>query len=255
MSIFDPTTDQTQGNEAHQSTEETNKDDYVGKLVEQKGDIWSDPQVVAKGKLEADALIDQLKEQVKQLEEKQSKQDYAAELKALLQDKANPQVATPVDTKQSDTTDQTPTTKDAVSEEVLESLVSKVLTTREEANTVNQNIAEVEKQMEATFGTEAQKVIVAKSEELGIGAEQLRELAGKSPTAFMTLMGQPKAPETNETLKGTLNSAAAHISNREERGIKYYTKIMRENPKLWSNPQTQKQMQEDKKRLGARFFN
>lgn len=257
MSIFDPTTDQSQTTDNNQTDLEATAEDYLKKVVELKGERWQDPNEVAKGYLNAQSYIAELEEAKKQLESKVTQEDYAKELLTRLQDKAqNSTAANPDDVTQSGgDTKQVTDTKDAVSEEVLKSLVSDVLTERERTNTVAQNIAEVDKKMTEVFGTEAKNVLSARAQELNITPERMQELAGESPSAFMALMGQPNEKETNSTLKGTLNASTAQMMNRQERDSKYYFNLMKNQPKVWSRPETQQQMREDKKRLGAKFFN
>jgi hypothetical protein len=61
------TTDQTQ---AEQQVQETPpQDSYLQKLVETKGENWKDPEVLAKGKLEADGYIKNLEAQLEEMRE------------------------------------------------------------------------------------------------------------------------------------------------------------------------------------------
>lgn len=256
MSIFDPTTDQSQTTDNNQTDPNATAEDYLKKVVELKGERWQDPNEVAKGYLNAQSYITELEEAKKQLESKVTQEDYAKELLTRLQDKANSTAATPDDvTNKGGNTEQVTDTKDAVSEEVLKGLVSDVLTERERTSTVSQNIAEVDTKMNEVFGTDAKNVLAARAQELNITPERMQELAGESPSAFMALMGQPNEKETNSTLKGTLNASTAQMMNRQERDSKYYFDLMKNQPKVWSRPETQNQMREDKKRLGAKFFN
>ena len=64
-----------------QATESTQpQDSFVQKLVEAKGDNWKDPEVLAKGKIEADGYIKELEGQLSNMREDLSKQDYAKDL-------------------------------------------------------------------------------------------------------------------------------------------------------------------------------
>lgn len=256
MSLFndsDSTTSQTPSD--NPTDQNKPSDDFLGKVVEMKGQHWSDPQEVAKGYLNSQQYIQELEAKNKELSEQAVKANYAEELKSLLQDKANPTpVATPVAAPQGDNTEQTPSQAGDVSEEVLESLVSKVLTQREAANTVAQNIAEADKKMEEAFGTEAKAHLDTRSKELGMSVEALGQIAGQSPSAFLALMGQTAPKETNTLPKGTLNTASTFMQ-KDERDMKYYSNLIKSNPKEFSKTSVQKQMREDKARLGARFFN
>ena len=82
MSVFtesSPTTDTPQPE--LQATQETKPvESYVTKLAEAKGDNWKDPEVLAKGKIEADSHIEQLERQLSEMKEDLGKQDYAKQL-------------------------------------------------------------------------------------------------------------------------------------------------------------------------------
>lgn len=253
MSVFD--TDSTTGQTSDTSAQSTDTNgDYLGKVVEMKGQHWSDPQEVAKGYLNSQEYISQLEEKNKQLEQAATKADYGQEILSLLQEKANSKAATPEATPNSSATEQNSSQAGDVSEEDLESLVSKVLTKRETENTVAQNIAEVDKKMEEAFGTDAKAHLDTRSKELGMSVEALGQLAGQSPSAFLALMGQAQTKETNKTTQGTLNTSSTFMQ-KDERDLKYYSDMMRKNPKEFQKLSTQQQMREDKARLGARFFN
>jgi len=261
MSIFnqdssDPTKGTQEQSGDNPQGQPNTKDDYLMKVVEMKGQHWTDPQEVAKGYLNAQEYIQQLEEKTKALEEAATKADYGQEILSLLQEKAKPQQAATLESTDPNGSalEQTQPQAGNVSEEVLESLVAKVLTNREAASTEAQNRADVEAKMQESFGTDAGDHLKAKSKELGISLDRLSDLAGESPSAFMALMGQSAPKETNQTLHGSLNTSAA-LQHREERDVRYYTNLMKSNSKEYTKASVQKQMREDKARLGSRFFN
>ena len=90
MSVFTEGTATEQTTQPEQQTAETTtpQESFVAKLVEAKGENWKDPEVLAKGKLEADNYISELESQLAQMREDMSKQDYAKSLLDQLQDKA-----------------------------------------------------------------------------------------------------------------------------------------------------------------------
>ena len=73
------TTQEDQNNET-QGQETPKQESFLDKLVQAKGENWKDPEVLAKGKLEADNYIQQLEEQNRQLREDLGKNDYAAQV-------------------------------------------------------------------------------------------------------------------------------------------------------------------------------
>ena len=74
MSVFDQSATE-QATEEVQVTEQAveTTQSYVKELVGQRGDKWSDPEVIAKGKLEADRHIGELERQLAELREDLSK--------------------------------------------------------------------------------------------------------------------------------------------------------------------------------------
>ena len=137
MSVFDTDSDQTtdgsQNTESAFQTETQPQDSFLGKLVETKGEQWSDPEVLAKGKLEADTYISTLESQLKELKEDLGKQDYAKSLLEQLQNRATDttNVNTEVQSNNNNTsgTEAGNTTPD-LSESTLKSLVEQTLTER-----------------------------------------------------------------------------------------------------------------------------
>jgi hypothetical protein len=89
MSIFDEAkSEETQPQEAQTTPEQTQQeeqpsDSYLQKLVETRGDNWKDPEVLAKGKLEADEHIKNLETQLTQMRE-----DLSTEARTILVNKS-----------------------------------------------------------------------------------------------------------------------------------------------------------------------
>ena len=81
-------TAQTEQTAEVQGQETTPQESYLQKLVEAKGENWKDPEVLAKGKLEADGYIKTLEEQLAQMREDLKKQEYQAQVLEQLQNKA-----------------------------------------------------------------------------------------------------------------------------------------------------------------------
>jgi hypothetical protein len=81
MSVFDQ---KPEGHDAvtEQATPEATPttESFVAKLVETRGENWSDPEMIAKGKIEADNHIAELERQIAEMREDLSKQDYSKSL-------------------------------------------------------------------------------------------------------------------------------------------------------------------------------
>lgn len=235
---------------APEANETETQESFVAKLAQERGEKWSDPEVIAKGKIEADNYIKQLEAQLEEMRGDLSKQDYAAQLLEQLQGKAPDSPTEPVVSNNERGATEENTTPE-VSEDVLKSLVEKTLTEREAANTKQQNIDLVSQQMTEKYGTEAAARVQSKAEELGLSAERMEELAAESPSAFLALIGEPPAQAPTMT-RGSVNTSGLGQAS-SERDFGYYQKMRRENRSLYYTPKIQQQMMEDRMRLGNRF--
>ena len=257
MSIFEdkPVEAQPQETAAAETTQTESKptESFLSKLVEEKGENWNNPEVLAKGKLESDRYIKELEAQLEQMRGDLGKQDYAAQLLEQLKGKA-PETTTDnlsASQKEYGSTDEG-NTSPGLSENDLKSLVEKTLTDREKQATVQQNLATVESKMSELYGTDAAAKVQERAQELGMSVARMSELAQESPNAFFNLMGEPDVRPATMT-RGSVNTESVGVKNGGERDFAYYQKLRRENRSLYYTPKMQQQMIEDKMRLGSKF--
>lgn len=250
MSLFQ-TTEQNQPENPNQPA---NQEDWLKKLVETKGEQWRDPQVVAKGKLEADAYVKQLESQLAEIREEMGKQDYSKELLEALKNKAPESTngQSPQSNNNNGGTIQSQTNS-ALSDEQIKRLVETALTEREKTNTSTQNITLVEQKMSEAFGTEAQAKVQEKAKELGLSLQRMQEIAAESPTAFLSLIGD-KAKELQPIVKGTIRTEGVNMQASSERNFGFYQELRRKNRKQYFSPEVQRQMFQDRTRLGEKFY-
>jgi len=246
------TTDTTQPE--IQATESTQpQDSFVQKLVEAKGENWKDPEVLAKGKLEADGYIQELETQLNSMREDLSKQDYAKSLLDQLQNKAAESTTANIAMPKNnigDTSDGN--TNPNLSEEDLKSLVERTLTERDKDSVIKQNLSLVNEEMEKSYGTDASAKIQDKAKELGLTLERMQEIAAESPTAFFNLIGEPKK-NFKPMVQGSVRTEGVNMQASSERDWSYYQNLRRENRSLYYTPKVQRQLMEDKNRLGGKF--
>jgi hypothetical protein len=260
MSVFEDKQAEETTNEApvtEPNSEETPpQDSFVKKLVEARGEKWSDPEVIAKGKMEADAYINDLEAQLTQLREDLGKQDYASQLLNQLQNKAPTSTGgnTVAPNKNNDAsgTGTDGHTNQTVSESDLKSLVEKTLTEREAKATVEQNLGVVMQHLNDTYGTEVNATMKKKADELGMSLDRMEEIAKESPTAFFTLIGESKKPAKSMT-SGSIRTEGVNFQNAGARDWNYYQDMRRTNSRLYYTTKTQQQLIEDKRRLGDKF--
>lgn len=252
MSYFSGDNQSTDQNQQQQQSQ--NQEDYVAKVVQSKGDNWADPQVLAKGKLEADEFIGNLEKQNEELRAELAKQDHAKELLEKLQAKnetptAGNQLEVKGSTGQENTTPQ-------FGEDELKALVMSTLETRDAETVRNSNIAAVDAKLSELYGTEVDKVMEKRSAELGMTKDRLGELAAESPSAFMKLIGEETKVEANPVTKGTINTSTDSFTMQSgERDWKYYQELRRKDRRTYFSPAVQKQLLQDKIRLGDKFGN
>ena len=235
-------------------TEAQPQESFLQKLVEAKGDNWKDPEVLAKGKLEADGYIKNLEDQIAQMREDMKKQDYQAQILEQLQNKAaettTAQTAMPNDNGSTETQNTTA----SLSENDLESLVEKTLVKREQDSVIKQNLAQVDQELVNSFGTEAEATVRKKAEELGMSLSRLRDIAAESPTAFFSLIGQPQKT-FSPMVQGSVRTEGVNMQASNTRDWNYYQKLRRENPNQYYSPKVQQQLIQDRMNMGDKFGN
>ena len=255
MSVFSEEAQPNAPQETGQTTETTEpKESYVAKLVEAKGENWKDPEVLAKGKLESDRYISELEAQLNQMREDIKKEDYAEKILQEVRNKATESSTGNQSLPNNNNADaeKLDPPQSSFSEEDLKSLVEKTLTEREANNTVAQNLKLVDEELTKQFGTEAQKTIAKKSEELGISMDRMKEIASESPNAFFALIGEGKK-NFNPMVNSSIRTEGVNTQASTERDWTYYQKLRRENKNLYYTPKIQQQLMEDKVRLGDKF--
>jgi phage antirepressor YoqD-like protein len=248
-------TKQPEQNAEQTQTEASPQASFLDKLVETKGENWRDPETLAKGKLEADGYIKNLEDQLVQMREDMKKQDYQADLLAQLQNKATE--TTTVNNGESNNNNgsiDTQNTTGVVDEDTLKSLVEKTLTQREKNSTVQQNLSQVDKELESSFGTEAAATVQKKAEELGMSMDRLRDIASESPSAFFTLIGQPEKT-FSPMVQGSVRTEGVNMQASADRNWSYYQNLRRENPNQYYSPKVQQQLIQDKMKMGDKFGN
>ena len=246
------TTDASQAKEQVTQTTPTTES-FVDKLAQAKGDNWRDPEVLAKGKLEADGYIKTLEDQLAQLREDLSKKEYKEAVLSQAESKAPELTAGNSQLANNGGDTEGGNTNPALSEEDLKSLVEKTLSQRDHEARVKHNLAVVDEELTKTFGTDAAEVVAGKARDLGMSMDRLKEIAQESPNAFFTLIGE-KPRQVNPLVNGSVRTEGVNMSGSNERNFQYYQKVRRENRSLYFSPKFQQQMMADADKLGDKFY-
>ena len=254
--VFTEGTETAQTTQPEQTQEETSpQGSFLSKLVEAKGENWKDPEVLAKGKIEADGYIQTLEGQLTQMREDLKKKEYQDEVLEQLQKKATESTAVNngVPNNNNSNTEGENTTRN-LSEEDLKSLVEQTLNQREADAVTKTNLQRVDEELDKSFGTNAEEVVKKKAAELGMSMDRLSEIASESPNAFFTLIGEPK-PTFNPMVNGSVRTEGVNMQVSTDRNWQYYQKLRRENPNQYYEPKMQQQLLQDRMRLGDNFGN
>jgi len=224
------------------------EDNWLEKVIEEKGEQWKDPQVIAKGYYNAQEYIKELERQTAEQREDLAKKAGVEELLEQLQKgQAQPPAGEP--SAHNGGTESGEQTTQTDSEERLKSLIEETLTSRERQNSQEQNLIEADKKLSETFGTEAKAVVEKRARELGMDMDRLKSLAAESPTAFFTLIGEQTKKESNPTTAGSVNTAAGAFNQSSKRDFQYYQQLRRSDPKQYYTPKIQNQMVQDRQSM------
>lgn len=217
-------------------------------------EMW---QAVAKGKYEADRMVD-----FKNSEYDKLNQDYlkireehmsGASFKEMLDQFRQEQLAS------SATNQNANEVKEPVFDpKKIEELVDQRLTAAEQARRQQENFNSVRNTLRNEFGENHTQVLKQQIDELGITPEYANELAKNNPKVLLKLLGvgerradagfQPP-PRTNS------NATSFAPKGAELRDFMFYEKMRKEDPVRYRDPKTQVQMHKDAIALGLEKFN
>lgn len=194
-----------------------------------EGKKFKTAEDLARGKVDSDEYINQLKTEVESLKQKMQEQstmetllNELREARESLKKEPNPQEKAP----QID----------------ISSLVRKELENAELQKQINNNKSVVESALIKAFGKDkAIEFISSKANELGISPAVLERTATESPTAFFKLVGleQSGVQPTKKDLDiktSTINTSSFANVNENEKTKEYYRKMRKENPTLYYSP-------------------
>jgi hypothetical protein len=196
---------------------------------------------LAKGKLESDTFIEQLKSEQAalrlELAAKEEKVKEAATLKELMDklDKAKPNSTGKEET--------TPLSRDELKKMFLDTVEE-----RDKSTARTSNRAKANEVLLGKFGGDAEKAstyVASKAKELGLTKEALGELSETSPNAFTQLLGlQGTSSSQSGTVNSmkTVNTEAFIPSGNGAKDISYYAELRKKDSKAFFAPKTQQEI-------------
>lgn len=224
---------------------------YLEELVGE-GKKFKTVEELARGKAEADLYIqtrnvreDQLREDYLKLREelnaKAKFEDYLARLEA--PERLPPQ--TPVETLER---------KPAYDPNEIKSLVQNTIREDAALAKADANFKLVQNKLKEQFGANTQQTLQERMESLDLTADDINNLARKSPTAFFNTLGLNQSTESLvPTPRSTFNSQGFAPASKTDRTWAYYEKMRKENPKAYHSQKITNQMHDDAVRLGPAF--
>jgi hypothetical protein len=231
--------EQTQNQEAQQEQQEQNPS-LLGELV---GDDKKFKSVddLAKGKIEADQFIDQLKSELSGLREELDKRMTSEEVLTKIREEANSANATQGDQ-----------TNPSLSEEQVAELVKKSLESTRTEEQRQSNLKQVDNKLVEIYGDKASAELERKANELGVGVDFLASVAMQSPAAFFNTVGINANQQTSAGVTtGSLNTESIGQvtgGNGPKAGSKaYYDQMRKENPRTYWSSKVQNQIFESQK--------
>jgi glycerol-3-phosphate dehydrogenase len=132
-------------------------------------------------------------------------------------------------------------------------MVQRIVEDTEEKRQREANILKVDSSMKEQYGDKAKEVLTHRSQELGLGIQTVMDIAAKSPAAFMELF--KGAPETNLSTANKGEQVSTNTSDGPAEGTyAFYSKMRKDNPKLYQTAAVQGKMLKDAERLGPEQF-
>lgn len=231
--------------------------DYLAELVGD-GKKFKTTQDLARGKLEADNFIETLKAEREQerAEYLRLREDYNA--RAKLEELINQLETRP---KQQLSNEQPPVNdvrKDQPQFGVkeAESLFSSKFQEYEINKRQTENLNRFKSKLKERFGSN-QAALNEHIQSLDLSEDDVIALAKKSPTAAIKTLGleqQEQEQRFQTPPRSSQRSDSFKPKGKVQRTLSYYQELKKTNPKLYSDPQINRQMDLDSQELGEAFF-
>lgn len=226
-------------NDTTQNTENDPFNQLVG-----EGKKFSTPQDLAKGKLEADNYIEQLKREAAELRDELGKRPSKEEMLDIVKAAQN----------------ESGNTKPGLDEEAVKSMINSQVQELSEAEKRKANSTKAISTMVEKFGDKAAEVTAAKARELNVSVDYLKNMAETSPALFLQTMGvtasQQGRDTSNQRIEGSHNTEQLQQGSAPKvDSWSHYETMRKENPSEYFSPRVQNEIFEKRKRLGEAFMN
>lgn len=210
------------------------------------------PEDLAKGKFLADSYVKILERRLDEM-----RTDY---LKVSEENKARAKLEELIDqmnnkTQQLTSSEQPPAKEvpQTPSLDQIESLVSNKISQVETQRKERENFNLITNKLKELYGNDYQVYLNKQTEDLGLSKEFVNDMARKHPSAFIRTFGLD-ASRSNDSFQAPPRTNVGFTPKLpEKRTWSYYQKLKQTDPKLYLDPKTAVQMQDDAIALGEEF--
>lgn len=212
-----------------------------------EGKQYATVEDLAKGKLEADAFIEQLKEENRLMREDLSKRPTLDDIQDIM--------------KLQNDTQSTPSPE--LNEEALSTIVQSQLQEMKTKDLEAGNVAQASNKMVELYGEKASEQVAIKANELGVTVQYLEGIAAKSPKMFFSTMGietntnnaSSQSVASNQTAQGNNTEQFSNMSSTPKDGTwNYYEQLRKEDPVKYFSPKVQNELFQARKSKEADFY-
>lgn len=234
MKLIDDTSNQSSDNVDTTQVEDTTSTSVPVSELVGEGKKFKNIDDLAKGKLEADRYIQELKTQIEELSAKVNgdvdREDYGKKVLEYLESRDAPKKEEPV-----------------VEQPNIDEIIERKLQEKEALSVADRNIREVERSLKEAYGDKYQEAVKAKAKDLGMTIDQVNRLAAESPQLVINSFvgSKPHAAPAP-----TVRTEALGLSG-DRKNFEYYNKLRREGGLTLG---LVKEMEEAAVRLGDDFY-
>ena len=210
---------------------------------------------IVKGKLEADRFIEKLK-----TENGEMRQELQTRLtvEEMMEKMARPQPVapnpTPTPPQGEPTNNQGGEAR--TSEAEVQETVAKLIEAERTKENQTRNRALVVTQLQEAYGADYPTYVAKAASELGVAREFLEGMADKTPEALVNLVKKTVGLPDNRpgTPPASAVNTAAELGDVTRKNNAYYSKLRRENPKLYYTAKLQNEMMKEAIAQGDAFY-
>lgn len=143
-----------------------------------------------------------------------------------------------------------------VGEDDVQKMVQEALEKTERQRRAEANLLAADKALKEKYGDKAKDVMLEKGAELGLGPETLKDIASKSPSAFLQLFGQQQQAPNPSANPSPVNSEAlaANHSGPKAYTYAYYQEMRRTDPARYNSVEIQQEILRKAAELGKDEF-